>query len=138
MRRFSIISLIILALLVVACEGFSQTGVSTRSRSGLNGGEHAVRVGKANGTAEQSIELGDSSSSGVVLEADVTLSVAKGLFRIELLGEEDSATLKLEARDGQTTSGHGQMVIDAFGDASYRVTAEEAENVEYTILWTYQ
>jgi hypothetical protein len=30
------------------------------------------------------------------------------------------------------------MVADAFGDASYRVTAEEAENVEYTINWTYR
>jgi hypothetical protein len=96
-----------------------------------------VRVGKASGTSTQDIELEESTYPGEVLEADVTLSVESGLFRLELLGEDDEVTLVLEARDGETVSGRGQMVVDAFGDASYRVTAEEAENVEYTINWTY-
>lgn len=134
MRKVTAIGLILLAVLLVACEGYSQSGVSSRIRSGLNGG----RVGKASGTAVQDIELEESNYPGEVLEADVTLSVERGMFRIELLGQDDEVTLELEARDGETVSGRGQMVADAFGDASYRVTATEAENVEYTINWTYR
>lgn len=138
MRKFTAIGLILLAVLLVACEGYSQSGVSSRTRSGLNGGEHRVRVGKASGTAVQDIELEESIYPGDVLEADVTLSVERGMFRIELLEQDDEVTLELEARGGETVSGRGQMVANAFGDASYRVTATEAENVEYTINWTYR
>ena len=38
----------------------------------------------------------------------------------------------------ESLSGQGQMVVDAFEDANYRVTAAEAENVEYTIVYTYR
>ncbi|MFC2029906.1 hypothetical protein ACFLWA_04155 [Chloroflexota bacterium] len=138
MRKVTATGLFVLALLLVACEGYSQSGVSSQTRSGLNGGEQRVRVGKASGTSEQDIEVEDGSSTDLVLETDVTLSVGKGMFRIELLGQDDQVTVELEARDGQTVSGRGQMVVDAFGDASYRVTAEDAENVEYTINWTYR
>jgi hypothetical protein len=138
MRRQIIIIALALALLLVACEGYSQTGASSKMQSDMNGGDLAVRVRKASGTAEQDIELDDGGASGLILEADVTLSVEKGIFRIELLGEDGVVTLELEARDGAPASGHGQMVIDSFGDATYRVTAEEAENVEYTISWTYR
>jgi hypothetical protein len=30
------------------------------------------------------------------------------------------------------------MVTDAFGEASYRVTAENAENVDYQMVYTFQ
>jgi hypothetical protein len=138
MRKATATGLLVLALLLVACEGYSQSGASSQTRSGLNGGEHRVRVGKASGTAGQDIELEDSGYAGGVLETDVTLSVGKGMFRIELLGQDDKVALELEARGGQTVSERGQMVVDVFGDASYRVTAEDPENVEYTINWTYR
>jgi hypothetical protein len=57
-----------------------------------------------------------------VLETDVTLKVETGSFTIEL-GKDDEVTLLLPARDGETVSGHGQMVVDTFGEAGYRADA---------------
>lgn len=139
MRRITfslpfILSLV--ALVLIECQGYSQTGVRTKSHGTSTGGELNVQIKRANGTAEQEIEVGQGA--GLVLEADVTLTVEKGIYKIELLGEDDRVSLTLEARDGQTVSGHGQMVVDAFDEASYRVTATEAENVEYTIRYTFR
>jgi hypothetical protein len=121
---------------VAACEGYSQTGVKTTSHQGLNGGDLSVRVGKASGSITQEIEA--EGRAGVTLEADVTLTVEKGTFKIELLGANDQVTLSLEAHDGQTMSGHGQMVVSMAEEANYRVTATDAENVEYTIEYTFE
>ena len=126
----------LLVLLLAACDSYTQVGSSTTSDMGPNGGSLHTKIGKANGTSEQSIET--ESSGGLILEADVTLSVGKGHFKIELLDADDVASLTLEASDGQTVSGQGQMVADAFGEANYRVTATEAENVEYTIEYTFR
>jgi hypothetical protein len=133
----SLLGLALLVLSLVACEGYSQTGARTSSNQDMSGGALEVGISKANGTAEQDIEVGEGNT-GLILEADVTLTVEKGSFQIELLGEDDQVTLTLAARDGETVSGHGQMVVDAFGDASYRVTATEAENVAYTIEYTFR
>lgn len=132
----SLLGLVILALLLAACEGYSQTGVRTTSHQGTNGGNLTTKVNKANGSIEEEIEV--EGGAGLILDADVTLSVEKGSFKIELLGENEQVTLTLEARDGQAVSGHGQMVVDTFDEANYRVTATEAENVEYTIEYTFR
>ena len=139
MRKIRVVSLfaiILLALVLVACEGFSATGSSERANAGLFGGDVTVRYKTANGSISESIETEGEPEE--VLDAIVTLSVEKGTFRIELLGEDDAVTLVLEARDGQTVSGEGQMVIDSFSEANYRVTATEAENVEYTIQYEFR
>lgn len=139
MRRIIVVSLlglVVLALFLTACEGYSQTGARTSSQQGANGGNLTTKANKANGTLEEAIEI--EGGSGLILEADVTLSVEKGSFKIELLGEDGQVTLTLEARDGQAVSGHGQMVVDSFDEANYRVTATEAENVEYTIEYTFR
>jgi hypothetical protein len=128
--------LALLALLVAACEGYSQTGVKTSSHQDLNGGNLSVRAGKASGSITQEIEA--EGRAGLTLEADVTLTVEKGAFKIELLGADDQVTLSLEAHDGQTVSGHGQMVVSMAEEANYRVTATDAENVEYTIEYTFE
>ncbi len=125
----------LLALLLAACEGYTQTGVRTSDHRDGNGGSLEVQINKANGNSTQDIEVDYSAASA--LEADVTLSVEKGAFKIELLGEDDQVTLTLEARDGQAVSGHGRMAV-TFSEASYRVTAVEAEGVEYTIEYTFR
>jgi hypothetical protein len=132
-----LVGLALLVLPLAACEGLSQSGVRSKSHSGMNGGRISVEIKKANGSAEQDLEV-ESGYPGAVLEADVTLTVGKGSFRIELMGEDGQVTLSLEARNGQTVSGHGQIEVDAFGDASYRVTAVEAEDVAYTIEYAYR
>jgi hypothetical protein len=128
--------LTLLAVLLAGCEGYSQTGVKTKSHQDQRGGSLSVQAKKANGSLTEEIEV--EGGAGLTLEADVTLSVEKGAFKIELLGKDDQVTLTLEARDGESVSGHGQMVVDAFEEANFRVTATEAENVEYTIVYTYQ
>ena len=135
-KSASLFSLALLLLLVTACTSYSQTGVKTTSHQDMQGGDVQVRVSKASGSTVQDLEI--DVIPGVVLEASVTLTVEKGTFKIELLGEEDEATLTLEASDGQTVSGQGQMYVDTFGETSYRVTATEAENVEYVIEYSFQ
>jgi hypothetical protein len=131
-------SLILLVLFLVTCQGYTEVGARTRSTQDMNGGSLNVQISKANGTSQRSIEV--TGGSDTTLEADVTLTVAKGTYTIELLGAggDDEVTLILEASDGQTVSGHGQMVVDSFDEANYRVTATGAENVEYTIVYTYK
>ena len=131
--------LVLLSRLLTGCEAsYTEANSRTSSSQNLKGGELEVKIAKANGTSNKGIEV--EGGSGLTLEADVTLSVEKGSYRIELLGagEDDRVTLVLEAHDGEAVSGHGQMVVDSFDTATYRVTAVEAENVEYTIVYTFR
>jgi hypothetical protein len=125
-----------LALFVVACDSYSQTGVRSSTVQDMSGGRVTTSVGKANGTSTESIEV--EGVADLILESYVTLSVGSGSFTIELLGEDDQPTLTLEAGAGQTVEGEGWMVTDGFGEASYRVTAVEAEDVEYLIEYTFR
>ena len=140
MNRRSLAAVILVAALslsLAACEGgYTEFGKQASSRQDGRGGEETVKISKANGTATQSIELKDETS--VLMDVDVTLSVGKGSYKIELLGRNEQVTLALEARDGKTVTGRGQMAADAFGDADYRVTAVEAENVAYTLKYTFR
>ena len=74
----------------------------------------------------------------MTLDATVTLAVGKGTFRIELLGADEQVIMTVEAKDGQTLEDSGTMVADSFGEASYRVTATNAENVTYQIVFTFR
>jgi hypothetical protein len=136
-RALGLLCLVLLLALLAACAGYTQSGSQTTEHQDMNGGDLTAEIGKANGTAEQSIEV-EGASEGTILDTDVTLAVGMGMYRIELLGPDGQVTLSLEARDGQTVEGHGQMVTDAFGEASYRVTAENAENVDYQLVYTFQ
>jgi hypothetical protein len=95
-----------------------------------------VATGKANGTSTKDLET--AASGTAILDATVVLKVGQGSYKIELLGENDEVTMELEVQGGQALSGTGWMVTDAFGDASYRVTAVEAEDVEYRIEYTFR
>lgn len=130
------LGLVLLALLLAACNSYTETGARSSSRQDMSGGRESASANKANGTIEREIEA--DGVSGLVLDADVTISVGKGAFKIELIGEDDEVTLALEARDGEAVSGHGWMAVDTFGAANYRVTATEAEDVEYTIEYTFR
>lgn len=132
-----LLALTLLALTLAACEGaYVESGSRSSSQQGMNGGQVSAQIGKANGSIGRDIEV-DGSPNGVA-EADVTLSVEKGTFKIELIGRNDEVTLSLEASDGQAVSGHGWMAIDSFGEMSYRITAVDAEDVEYTIEYTFE
>ena len=134
--RMQVVGLLVLSLVLASCAGYTESGAKTSSQQGSSGGNLIVEISKANGTIEKSIET--DASAGLVMEVDVTLAVGKGSYKIELLGQDDQVTLALEARDGETVAGHGQMVTDSFGEASFRVTAVEAENVAYALEYTFQ
>jgi hypothetical protein len=127
-----------LSLILTACAGggYSTMGAKTTSSQGPTGGVVTVSISKANGSSTQSID--EAGNAGAQMEVDVALAVGKGSYKIELLGKDDQVTLALEAHDGQTVTGHGQMVVDPFGEANYRVAAENAENVDYQLQYVYR
>lgn len=127
---------LVLLLVLGACDSYSQTGVRSSNVQDMSGGKITTSIGKVNGTITEEITV--EGVADLILDATVTLSVGSGSFKIELLGEDDQVTLALEARGGQTLDGQGWMVTDGFGEASYRVTAVEAEDVEYTIEYTFR
>lgn len=127
---------ILLMLVLVGCEGYTESSARTSSSQTMSGGRLTVHIGKANGSIVQDLET--SAAAAATLDATVTLAVGKGTYKIELLGDDGQVTLTLEARDGQTVSGEGWMVTDAFGEAGYRITATEAENVDYQIEYTFR
>ena len=137
------IAAIWLVLCLTSCAGMTTSGGSVKVGHSGNAGVLEVSHAKANGTtlrdvAEDDVELSGIVSPGDVLEVDLTLAVGKGSFKIELLGQDGQATLALEARDGETLTGHGQIVVDDFGNVPYRVTAVEAENVDYYMEYSTQ
>lgn len=127
---------ILVMLLLSACEGYSVMGSQTSSGQTGSGGYFQERMNKANGTSTKTIEV--DLPAGVVLESTVTLSVGSGVFKIELLDDNDAVTATFEAGAGESVSGQGWMVPDSFGEASYRVTATEAEQVEYRIDYIFR
>ena len=128
--------LVLLVLLLVACEGYTESMARTSSSETMSGGRFTAHIGKANGSIVQDLET--SASTIVTLDASVTLAVGKGTYKIELLGKDDEVTLTLEAGAGETVSGEGWMVTDGFGEAGYRITATEAEDVDYQIDYTFR
>lgn len=138
MRRITItaIVLVVLVSLVSGCQSYTETGSRSSGRQGPNGGDVQVQIGSANGSASRDIEV--DGGDGLILESEMTLAVGEGSFTIELLGEDDEVTLSLTANGGQTVSGQGYMVVDTFGEASYRVSATEAKDVAYSIVYTFR
>ncbi len=124
-----------LALLLVACQDYLESGGKYTSRQSADGGSLAAEIDKVNGTGKLSIDT--EGGAGRIQEADVTLAVGLGSYKIELLGEDDAVPLTLEAGAGETVKGHGQMVTNSSGEATYRVTAKHAENVDYQIVYSF-
>jgi len=138
MRKLALMTLIVLVLLGLlgGCSSSTQSGVRTSEHQSLTGGDLTVQIKSANGTGTEDMEI--EGGSGLTLDAEVTLSVGSGSYKIELLGEDDAVTLTLEAQGGQTVSGSGWMVVDSFDEASYRVTAVDARDVQYTIAYAFR
>jgi hypothetical protein len=130
------VALTALVFTLVACEGYTQTGAKRVENQGPTGGNLAVQISTANGSVEESIEIEDGS--GTTLDARVILTVRKGSYKIELLGADGEVTLSLEAAGNETVTGQGHMAVDSFGEANYRVTAVDAESIEYIIEYTYR
>lgn len=133
-KLLAILLVLLAALVLASCEGYTEMNSRSSEHQDGSGGKLTVSVGKANGTSTKDLE---TQVSGAFLNATVTLKVGTGSYKIELLGKDDEVTLALEALGGETVSGQGWLVTDSFGDASYRVTASEAEDVEYSIEYSF-
>lgn len=129
------LSLLVAALLLAGCEAYTEMNSRSSQQEDGVGGKLTVSVGQVNGTSTKDLETG---ASGAIMDATVVLTVGRGSYKIELLGENDEVTLALEALGGETVSGQGWLMVDTFGDASYRVTAVEAEDVEFSIEYTFR
>jgi hypothetical protein len=119
--------------MVAGCEGgFTASGTSERSRLTGRSGFVEKSMRRANGSITEEIEV---DGAGGRLDATVTLEVEEGRFSIELLDADDNVTLSLEATPGNPASGQGYMET-VFGNARYRVRAEEAKGVRYRLDFT--
>jgi hypothetical protein len=130
------LALLAMVLLMAGCEGYTEMNASSSEQHDGSGGKLEVSVRKANGASTRTLET--AASGGAILDATVVLKVGQGSYKIELLGKDDEVTLALEVQGGQALSGVGWMATDAFGEASYRVTAVEAEDVEYRIEYVFR
>ena len=131
-----VLALLAMVLLTVGCEGYTEMNASSSEQHDGRGGQLEASARKANGTSTRTLET--AASGGAILDAAVVLKVGQGSYKIELLGEDDEVTMVLEVQGGQAMSGVGWMVTDSFGEASYRVTAVEAEDVEYRIEYAFR
>lgn len=131
-----VVSLLVSMLLLAGCEGYTEMNARSSEHHDGSGGQVTVTASKANGSSTRNI--GTAAGGAVILDATVVLKVGEGSYKIELLGENDEVTLVLEAQGGEAVSGIGWMVTDGFGEASYRVTAVEAEGVEYRIEYVFR
>ena len=127
---------LLVVVLLAGCEGYTEMNSSSSEHHDVSGGAVTVATGKANGTSTKDLET--EASGEAILDATVVLKVGSGSYKIELLGENDEVTMVLDVQGGQALSGVGWMITDAFGDASYRVTAVEAEDVEYRIEYVFR
>ncbi|MGD2147817.1 MAG: hypothetical protein PVH41_14065 [Anaerolineae bacterium] len=124
----------VILVLVAGCEGgFTASGSSEQSRITGGGGFVERSIRRANGSITEEIDL---NGSGGRLDTTVTLEVEEGVFTIELLDADDNVTLSLEATPGNPVSGQGYMET-VFGNAQYRVRAEEAKGVRYRLDFTF-
>ncbi|MGD2148107.1 MAG: hypothetical protein PVH41_15560 [Anaerolineae bacterium] len=126
--------LLVLLLVLAACEGgFTASGSSEKSSLTGRGGFVERSIRRANGAITEEIEV---DGGGQLLDTQVTLEVEEGSFAIELLDAEGNVTLSLEATPGNPASGRGTMET-SFGQAEYRVRAEEARGVKYRLEFTF-
>jgi hypothetical protein len=131
---FRVALVFVFLLMAAGCEGgFTTSGSSERSQLTGRGGFVEKSMRSANGSITEEIEV---DGSGLRLDATVMLEVEEGIFAIELLDADDNVTLSLEATPGNPASGQGYMER-VFGNAQYRVTAEEARGVRYRLEFTF-
>jgi len=145
MRRWYVpMALVLLSLLLVSCEGaYVTSGASTRAGREGNTGFVEASAARAHGTIIKDLrdddeELGRILRRASWLDVWVELSVGQGLFRIEVLGEDDAVMLAVQARDGESLERRGHTVVSSSGTVRYRVTAVEARDVEYVINYVIE
>jgi hypothetical protein len=66
--------------------------------------------------------------SSTVLITNASLTVKKGLYKIELL-DMGKPSLTLSSQGGKTVTGDGRLTVNASGAAQYRVTAKKAKDI---------
>ncbi len=88
-----------------------------------------VIINAANGGPKvDTLQLAYSDST--ILIADVSLTVKKGFYQIELL-EKGKPSLTLKAQAGKTVKGNGRLSVNAGGTVQYRVTAKKAKDIAF-------
>ena len=100
----------------------------------------AVSARRAHGTTikdlrDDDVDLGTILHRGDWVDVWVELSVGQGMFRIEILGEDDVVMLAVQARDGEQLERRGHTAVSSSGTVRYRLTAVEAEDIRYAISY---
>ncbi len=85
---------------------------------------------QANGSTTETIKLKDVNNRR--LNTKVELKVRRGTVCLELLDDKGQPTSSLVATPGKPALGKGYLVADVSSAVKYRITAIEAENIEYS------
>lgn len=90
-----------------------------------------VMIDSADGGPKvKTLQLGYSASTVLVTAASLT--VKKGSYKIELLGNDQPA-VTLSAQNGKTVKAAGRMNVSAEGAVQYRVTAKKAKGIAFDL-----
>lgn len=82
------------------------------------------------GPKVHTLQLGYPASTVLVTAASLT--VKKGSYKIELLGN-DKPAVTLSAQNGKTVKAEGRLNVSAEGAVQYRVTAKKAKGVAFDL-----
>jgi hypothetical protein len=88
-------------------------------------------IKQANGSTTETIKLEEVNNSH--LNTEVKLEVSRGTVFLELLDDNGQPTASVVSTPGKPGVVRGHLVADASGAVRYRITATEAENIEYSL-----
>lgn len=112
---------------------FSESGFNVTQRYAAGGGLSEASISaKTSSGAATSTNLQAGYPPLTVLEVEVTLTVAKGMYKVEFKNNGET-TLALEAANGSEAEGKGLATVDAQGNLPYEVTAADAEDMAMTV-----
>lgn len=121
---------LVLTLTIILGAGVPLTGC-TRTVVHNSLSLHGGIIKQANGLTTETIKLKDVKNRR--LETEVKLEVERGNVRLELLDNKGQPTVSITSTPRQTVLGKGYLVADASGLIKYRITAIEAENINYSL-----
>ncbi|MDF5738007.1 MULTISPECIES: hypothetical protein [unclassified Nostoc] len=125
---------IVLTLMMIlgACIVLINTRIKTKTIVYGNDGLYGGIILQANGSTTETIQLKDVSNRS--LNTKVELKVRRGTVYLELLDDKGQPTSSLVATPGKPALSKGYLVADVSSVVKYRITAIEAQNIEYSFI----
>lgn len=92
---------------------------------------HGGFIKQANGSTTETIQLEEVNNRR--LNTEVKLEVGRGIVCLELLDNEGQPTASVVSTPGKPALVRGYLIADASGAVKYRISATQAENIDYSL-----